>query len=249
MSDDVRIGGGDTATPCNLARRVALLDSAVGLRDQRLLDAGCGAGEYVEAFAQRGADAFGVEFNTGKVRQYLVRHPGSRRVIQGDLVAVPFANDSFDIIVLNEVLEHTPDQMGALREMRRLLRKGGCLAVFCPNRLYPFETHGVLLRRSGRALSPWVPLVPYIPLPLGRRWFTYPARNYWPRELAHVIAAGGFQIRVHRWLWQTFENISGRQPPWVARASPGLRKLSRLLEECPVICRLGVTQVVLAVAP
>ena|ERR1700679_1219667 len=121
VKDKVRIGGGDTAAPRNLAKRVALLESAVSLRGRRVLDVGCGAGENVEALAERGADAAGVELNPERVSQYLQRHPLRQRVMRGDLTPVPLPDESFDRVVLNEVLEHAPDQMGALREMRRRL--------------------------------------------------------------------------------------------------------------------------------
>jgi 2-polyprenyl-3-methyl-5-hydroxy-6-metoxy-1,4-benzoquinol methylase len=248
VNDDVRIGGGDTATPHNLRKRVAFLESAIGLRNRRVLDAGCGAGEYVEAFALLGADVVGLEFNLEKVTRYLQRHPGSKRVMQGELSGVPLPSESFDVIVLNEVLEHVPDQLGALREMRRLLRKGGRLAVFSPNRIYPFETHGVCLRKSGRTLTPWIPFIPYVPVGLGQRWFIYPARNYWPRELRRVVESGGFHVTQRHWIWQTFENISGRQPAWAAWACPGLRAASDFLEKFALVRRLGATQVVLAEA-
>ena len=249
MIDGVQIGGGDTSTPHNLAKRVALIDSVAGLRHRRVLDAGCGAGQYVEAFVGRGADAVGVEFNAEKVSLYRQHQPGSNRVTQGDLVALPFPVASFDVVVLNEVLEHTPDQMRVLREIHRVLCGKGVLVLFSPNRLYPFETHGVRWRRTGRPLTPWLPFVPYVPLALGRLVFVYPARNYWPCELSRLIAAAGFQIAGRRWLWQTFENISGQQPPWVTRLGPGLRLFAGWLEYCPGLRCFGVSQVVLAKKP
>ena len=239
----ILIGGGDTATPLNLRKRVALLQRIAGLRDRRVLDAGCGAGEYVEEFVRRGADASGVEFNADKVAHYRQRHPDSPRVTQGDIARIAAPDASFDLILFNEVLEHVLEEEAALAEARRLLRPRGLLALFSPNRLYPFETHGVRTRRSHRALSPWIPGVPYLPLRIGRRWLDYPARNYWPWELGRLVRAAGFQIVERRWLWQTFENISGHQPCSVALLRPLLRSLANALERCPLLCRLGVSQV------
>ncbi|MBI3885575.1 MAG: class I SAM-dependent methyltransferase [Opitutae bacterium] len=245
-ASEIRIAGGDTATPLNLLKRVALLETAVGLKGRRVLDAGCGAGEYVEAFATKGAFAEGVEFCADKVAQYQRRHPGSKRISQGNLEAVAFPDDSFDLIVLNEVLEHTPDEGRVLAEMRRVLRPDGWLAVFCPNRLYPFETHGVSWRKTGRALSPWLFGVPYLPLAIGRRWLVYPARNYWPGELARLVTAADFHLVKRHWLWQTFENISHHQPRWLALVRPQLRRIANRCEQIPIVCRLGVSQVIFA---
>lgn len=95
-------------------------------------------------------------------------------------------------------------------------------------------------------MSPWLPGVPYLPLSLGKRWLIYPARNYWPGELADLITNAGFHITGRHWLWQTFENISSHQPRWVALIRPLLRSLANGLERLPFLCRLGVSQVVIS---
>jgi SAM-dependent methyltransferase len=242
----IRIGGGDTATPLNLRKRAELLERIVGLRERRVLDAGCGAGEFVEEFARRGADSSGVEFNAEKVACYRQRHPDSPRVTQGDIAQIAAPDASFDLILFNEVLEHVPEEEAVLAEAHRLLRPRGILALFGPNRLYPFETHGVLTRRSHRPLSPWIPGVPYLPVRIGRQWLDYPARNYWPWELGRLVRAAGFRIVGRRWLWQTFENISGHQPDWVRKTAPALRWLAERLERCPGARCFGVTQAIFA---
>jgi SAM-dependent methyltransferase len=211
-----------------------------------VLDAGCGAGEFVEEFARRGADSSGVEFNAEKVAGYRQRHPDSPRVTQGDIARIAAPDASFDLILFNEVLEHVPEEEAALAEAHRLLRPRGILALFGPNRLYPFETHGVLTRRSHRPLSPWIPGVPYLPVRIGRQWLDYPARNYWPWELGRLVRAAGFRIVGRRWLWQTFENISGHQPEWVQKTAPALRWLAERLERCPGARCFGVTQAIFA---
>jgi SAM-dependent methyltransferase len=162
---------------------------------------------------------------------------------------LPYASHSFDAAFLNEVLEHVPDERRALGEVWRVLRPGGALIVLSPNRLYPFETHGVQLRRSGRSLPPSTPFVPYVPLLLGRKLFDYWARNYWPGELADLVRSAGFELRTTGYLWQTFENISGRQPGPIAATRPLWRALATLGERLPVIRRLGVTQAVVAAKP
>lgn len=62
---------------------------------------------------------------------YVTFGQGSEDVI-GNLLALPFAADSFDGIVLTEVLEHCADPMRALREVYRVLRPGGLLLVTSP---------------------------------------------------------------------------------------------------------------------
>ena len=52
----------------------------------------------------------------------------------------------FDLVLSNEVIEHVVDDRQALAESARVMRPGGRLALFCPNRGYPFETHGIYVR-------------------------------------------------------------------------------------------------------
>lgn len=234
--------GGDTATPNSLEKRVRLVDSLVGLRDRRVLDCGCGAGEYVVAMGLRGADARGIEIDPWKVDAFERVHPGDDRVQVADVEHLPFDDGYFDVVVMNETIEHFPDDRKALQSARRVLKPRGQLVMLAPNRLYPFETHGVYRRTSGTRVSHMTPFVPYIPLTVGRHYFRYWARNYWPLQLRRLVRDEGYEISRTGYLWQTFEGISNHQPRLVAQASPMLAAASRSLEKCPGLRILGVSQ-------
>ncbi len=239
-------GGGDTATPVNMAKRLALIRSAIDLQRKKVLDCGCGAGEYVAALAAEGADVWGIEHSPEKVAAFRKKHKHGERVLIGDLQSTGFPDESFDMALMNEVLEHVPDDRAALREAQRILRRGGMLFLFSPNRLYPFETHGVYWKNSGRMLPHYTPFVPYLPLRLGGRFFRYWARNYWPRQMRRLVADSGFKIVRTAYLWQTFENISGKQPAWMRGNSSVLRRISSWMEQIPLIRVLGVSQLIIA---
>jgi SAM-dependent methyltransferase len=53
-------------------------------------------------------------------------------VIQGDALALPFADGTFDRVICSEVLEHIPDDQGAMNELARVLRHGGTMAITVP---------------------------------------------------------------------------------------------------------------------
>jgi len=240
--------GGDTATPLNLGKRLDLLEALLPeLPGLRLLDAGCGGGEYVRALVARGADALGIECTEEKLASARALPAElSRRISCGDIQSTEFDAARFDAVLLNEVLEHVPDDAAGLREMHRVLRAGGALVVFSPNRLHPFETHGVFARRSGRRISHATPFVPWVPLVLGRRLFRYWARNYWPGELRRLLREAGFRVERSGFLWPTFENISGRQPGWMRPLRPLLRGASAIAERAPLLRGLGASQWILA---
>jgi SAM-dependent methyltransferase len=249
MDGKIQIAGGDTSTPLNLRKRVDLLLRNCPLRTPRFLDCGCGAGEYVTEFVKHGWDAYGIEFLEDKLRLAKERMPEPWRVQKGDLEALTEPDNSFDVALLNEVLEHVPDDRKALQEVARVLRPGGHLFVFSPNRWYPFESHGVYLKGTNGRVPVWMPLIPWVPLNLGRRWFSYWARNYWPSELRGLVKSVGFEINDTGWVWQTFEGISGVQPWFIRNLKPVLRTLSSGLERTPGLRRFGVSQLIHARKP
>jgi SAM-dependent methyltransferase len=248
---EIRAAGGDTSTPLNLEKRLHLIRTAGGpIRGKRIIDCGCGAGEYARALSERGADTVGIEFQKAKLLEATA--DGSSRPISlsvADIQHIPFRDGSFDLALVNEVLEHVPDDLQGLREVKRVLKPGGLLIVFSPNRLYPFETHGVYLKRSGRRIPHYVPGIPYVPLGIGRTWFRYWARNYWPWELRRLVVRAGFDLLSGSFVWQTFENISGHQPRIVGRMSSILRSCADFLERTPGFRSFGVSQMLLARRP
>ena len=236
--------GGDTATPLNLAKRLAVIQRYAQVRGRRVLDCGCGAGDYVFALRTLGADAWGIEY----AREKLAKAPAAvvGRVSVGDLHHIALRNGSVDVALLNEVLEHVPDDRLALREVHRVLRPGGVLLIFSPNRRYPFETHGAFVKGSTRRIPHYVPMIPYIPLPVARQVMDFWARNYWPGELRRLVKDAGFDIAHTDYVWQTFEGISNNQPAVIARTKGLLRILSQTCERLPVLRTLGVSQVIVA---
>jgi ubiquinone/menaquinone biosynthesis C-methylase UbiE len=236
--------GGDTATPLNLAKRLGVIQRYAQVQGRRVLDCGCGAGDYVFALRALGADAWGIEY----AREKLAKAPAPvvGRVSVGDLHHIALRNGCVDVALLNEVLEHVPDDRLALREVHRVLRPGGVLLIFSPNRRYPFETHGAFVKGSTRRIPHYVPLIPYIPLPVARQVMDFWARNYWPGELRRLVHDAGFDITHTDYVWQTFEGISNHQPAVIARTKGLLRILSQTCERLPVLRTLGVSQVIVA---
>jgi len=248
--DQIQIGGGDTAQPINLRSRLRLLESRISFYGKKVIDCGCGAGGYVMEFLRMGADAYGIEYSEEKVARFKESGRDLDRVRVGDLQRMDFPDDTFDFALLNEVLEHVPDERKGLAEVWRILRRNGTLVIFSPNRLYPFETHGITPKWNRKPVAPHrTLLVPYIPLPLGKHLFDYHARNYFPGQLRRLVAGAGFRI-VHRtYIWQSFENISGSQADWIRALRPGLRKVSSVLQRTPLLRSFGVSQVIFAVKP
>lgn len=115
---------------------VALEGATAGLpRGSKLLDVGCGTGQYVAHFRDRGFEATGVEPADGMIEASR-RLDASLDIRKGLATSLPFPDATFDFVMAIEVLRylHRDDVHAALVEMLRVLRPGGVLFVTMVNR-------------------------------------------------------------------------------------------------------------------
>jgi ubiquinone/menaquinone biosynthesis C-methylase UbiE len=244
---NIQVGGADTASPLTLSKRVNFILRFLPDKDNAtILDCGCGKGDYVDALRQHGIEAYGIEYSEEKVVQAGASHKSAEYIRQGDAQDMQFPDCTFDAVLLNEVLEHIPDEHKALSEINRVLKDSGTLIIFSPNRWYPFETHSVQLKHDRKLLPIYVPFIPYIPTGIGERLFNYRARNYWHSQLKALVESQGFEVLHQEFIWQTFENITGTQPLLLQKTSAFLRRISNILEKTPLLKRFGISQVIIA---
>ncbi len=110
-------------------KRLKLLNGCHGVG--RLLDAGCGNGDFLRLAKGGGWEVLGTE-----VSDWAVRHIQERLGLdarQGDLLSLDLEEGSFDVVTLWHVLEHTTDPLANLRKARRLLKEDGVLVLALPN--------------------------------------------------------------------------------------------------------------------
>jgi len=146
----------------------------------RLLDAGCGEGRHCFGALAKGARVVGLDLDIESLRPHLGRLRAEARArgsagdfLQGDALRLPFRDGAFDAAICAEVMEHVHDYQGAARELARVLRPGGRLAVTIPS-----------------ATSE------HIYLRLGDEYFESPGghiRIFRPRDLARSLRAAGLR--------------------------------------------------------
>jgi SAM-dependent methyltransferase len=113
----------------------------------RLLDIGSGVGSLVVACKRRGLRAFGVEPDRiGQGAKLNSIQIARRRLWEPVFVnsigeRLPFPDASFDVVTMNQVIEHVSDQRAVMREAARVVRGGGVIYVACPNYLRFYEPH------------------------------------------------------------------------------------------------------------
>jgi SAM-dependent methyltransferase len=124
-----------------------VLDGLAGPVGARILDAGCGSGRNIVELARRGA-VTGVELSAPSVEK--ARQRGCGEVIEGSVLEMPFADDSFDLAVSLDVIEHLEDDLAALRELRRTVAPGGALMVTVPAYQWLWSGHDVINHHQRR---------------------------------------------------------------------------------------------------
>jgi SAM-dependent methyltransferase len=193
---------------------------ATGLRPGRhcrVLEAGCGTGVYGIALALMGypVDAFDYNLEAVDIARYLVRkiersgYSLPIRVYQGDLLHIPAAPNTYDLVFNQAVLEYfgDGDRQAAIREMARVTKRGGNVVAIVQHTGHPFRPLWTYLDWPGYTNQP--PVAEYTPKILGtdlesagfssifldgiRPWkafFFWPAwytRRQWTEKLVYLI--------------------------------------------------------------
>jgi SAM-dependent methyltransferase len=206
-------------------RRLEMILSAAGERiPGDILENGCGIGLYVERLRSPEGQVFGLEFDLDRARQ--AKEAGGD-ILGGAGEHLPFPEGSFDLILSNEVIEHVEDDRMAVQEMVRVLKVGGRLVLFCPNRWYPFETHGIYWRgeyRFGNKL-----FINYLPTGVRDRLAPH-VRTYSRRALTALLDGLPVKFITRRVIFGGYDNIIHRLP----RLGRVLRGLLYSLEKTPL---------------
>jgi len=122
-------------------------------RDRDVLEVGCGLGTDAVNFARAGARYTGVDLTEASIE--LVRKRFAIENLEADLrvadaEALPFPDDSFDLVYSHGVLHHTPDTQRAIDEVYRVLRPGGIvMAMLYHKNSYNYRVNIMILRRLG----------------------------------------------------------------------------------------------------
>lgn len=173
---------GDAEHPlCLLERFVATSPNS------RILDLGSGVGSFVVACRRRGLRAFGVEPDRiGRGAKVTALGIARRRLsdcvfVSGIGEGLPFPDETFDVVVLNQVIEHVTDQKKVVHEAARVVRAGGAIYIACPNYLRFYEPHYRIL---------WAPLLPKF---LGRMYLRLRGRS--PAMLNQLTYTTNMRLR------------------------------------------------------
>jgi len=206
-------------------RRLRMILEAGGDRLQGIvLENGCGVGMYVQQLSQYADQVTGLEYDFQRAGD---AHRSSQHIVNAAGEALPFPDKLFDFILSHEVLEHVQDDRKAVEEMVRVLRPTGRMAIFTPNRGYPFETHGVYWR--GRYHFGNILFVNYLPRRT-RDHLAQHVRISSQKDLADLFVDLPVKFVQQTIIYGAYDNIIAR---WPAVGQP-MRSILQWLEITPL---------------
>ena len=212
-------------------RRFSMLREAAGERlEGRVLVDGSGIGTYLSRLVPLSGLVAGLDIELPRVqesRQY------SSNVFCAAGEYVPLPSDSFDLVFSHEVLEHVQDDQKAIWEMVRVLKPGGRIVLFCPNRGYPFETHGHYWKVKYHFGN--TPLINWLPRRLRDKLAPH-VEVYTRADLSRLFVELPVKFIERRTIFGAYDNIIERKPGF----GRVLRSVLQALEKTP-LQRLGLS--------
>ena len=189
-----------------------------------VLENGCGVGEYLARLSKDARLAIGLDVEFPRL---LEAKEKNKQLVCAVGEHLPFKAGLFDLVLSNEVIEHVQDDQKALEECARVMRKGARLALFCPNRGYPFETHGIYV--CGEYLFGNKFFVNYLPKFLRDKLVPH-VRVYTRRNLRELFKELPMEVIHRTTIFGAYDNIIQKWPD----LGKMIRDLLQFLEKTPL---------------
>jgi len=107
------------------------------ITDLKLLDAGCGTGWFSKYAVDLGAEVTSLDLGPNLLAE--VSKKCMSTLVVGSILDLPFADNTFDVVVSSEVIEHVPNPIKAIEELYRVTKPSGTLVVTTPNKFWFFS--------------------------------------------------------------------------------------------------------------
>jgi len=107
-------------------------------KGQRLLDVGCGRGEFIKGFKESGADAYATD-QSETIKNYYPEIQFKNADIEKE--GIPYPDNFFDVVYSKSVIEHFHDPEKLMKEIFRVLKPGGIVITLCPSWEFNYKTY------------------------------------------------------------------------------------------------------------
>ncbi len=189
-------------------RRIGLTPELV--KDKLVLDAGCGAGRYSDVVSRWGGYVVGVDLSSAVETSYEnLAHKGVK-ILQADIMNLPFAEETFDVIFSIGVLHHTPDTKKAFEALVPFLKPGGFIVVWLYS-AYNDESMRMKLSNFYRRFSWKLPKK----LLYGISWLAVPYYYLNRIPILRMFTGRLWHIAEHKnWKWRVLDTFDWYSPKY-----------------------------------
>lgn len=194
----------------DITRRLELISRLIKGVNGNLLDIGCGEGHSTVSLVGGKRKVIGLDISSSLL-YILKKKCSSIMLVAGDAEHIPFKEKSFDVIVMAEVLEHLLNPSDALKECKRLLRKGGVLVITTPTAAGTLPTINPLIWLD-QIIGIWhrriIGAAPTVIKHVSGKLIYH--TNFTYKELERLVRDAGFNITyfcsdLPRWVFHVFK--------------------------------------------
>jgi ubiquinone/menaquinone biosynthesis C-methylase UbiE len=212
-------------------------------KNQIFLDIGTGFGTYIYHSSNHAKLYVGIDINGENLRK-AIKKKENVELITMSAENLAFRDNTFDAVLMIEVLEHVLDDEKAISDIYRILKPGGKLIITAPNKLFPFETHGFRIGSKGYGTKGLgFPVLPYLPEIL--RKYMANARVYTPWHLKRMLVEEGFSINDVGFLSPGLDQLRINFPK-LGRSIEHFQRLIDIIEKVPILNAFLTTIIVCA---
>jgi SAM-dependent methyltransferase len=184
------------------------------------LDLGCANGLVVEALRPFARTVVGLDYDRDALRAAPTSVRRNAALVHGDAMALPFGDETVDLLVCAQVYEHVPDDTRLFKEIHRVLCPGGVAFFSGPNWLFPIEPH------YGLTFLHWLPEVLadawLRALGWGEHYYERSRTTWGLRRLLEGFVVRDVTTEAMRYVWAQRTDrpaaLLARTPRWVWRA-------------------------------
>lgn len=240
-----RLGGSTASSIDDFAikkRRKQILEH-ISLERKIMLDVGCGNGLYILTFANSAKETIGIDISREGLAEAIKNKAelgGDTEFIRASAEGLPLCDSTFDVVLLVEMLEHVRSQQKTLEEVNRVLKDGGYLLIYVPNKLYLFDMHG--LRIGQRSISGLygssVPFFSWCPQLIRNKFER--AKIYTKGQIITLLKKHGFIIQAVDYMYPPLDRLGNEFTKCV------LRRITSVLEHNRFLKRFGMSIFIVA---
>ncbi len=164
------------------------------LKGKKFLEVGCGLGYFSNKAAKMGAKVVGVDIGPSLVKINKKLTPKGKFLV-ASASKLPFKDESFDVVLSTEVIEHVNKQHSALSEMARVTKKGGILVITTPNKIFKplFDFLSLIRVRPYHGYENWI--------------YSWEMKKYMLRKRLDVIKERHFNFIMPNVILDLFEDL------------------------------------------